>query len=492
VWLSVVIACGLLAGASALAQPPAGQPKNATPPKSAGPPPSKGAAKGKADEKKEEAPEENAQGKTTESAEVYKDPRAEKALELFGSVPAFRDNIRPGDVNQVKAMAAGQAGIDRATIEKVVQAMAARLLDRSNINALIAPDPKLRPNSAVLRAISEATDNLLEPLNSARMTNNKAFLDVYNRVLVDTLPKLLDKNLVTRTEAMIVLGQTGSREALPVYLSQLKDLNQTTQVKLWALRGIATLVDNGKGTAAISAGEAITAAKVIVDMLEKEKDAFWFLQMRALEALGALRQASTAGNVTRPEMAAAAMKFLADPEARPEVRAAAAWALGMMQVSQNARFNYPLVSHEAGRLSAEIGEQASASFKDNPTRTSYLAGLLVAPIYQAFNGVSGARESGLLHAPALGQAQGYASKVNDLIASVARTAVELIRAPTGQQPRLQKDLGDRVAALKSWLDKNPPKDYHLVPGGPEFKGGQAEVAEAPAGNAKMAGARGGH
>jgi hypothetical protein len=499
VWLSVVIACGFVAGASALAQQPAGKTKEATPPKSPGTTLPKDAAKGKADEKakakeKEEAPEDNAQGKTTETAEVYKDPRAEKALEVFGSVPGIRDLARPNDINQVRAMAAGQAGVERDVIDKVVQSMAVRLLDRTNINALIAPDPKLRANSAVLRAISEATDNLIEPLNSARMVNNKAFLDAYIRSLLDTLPKLLDKNLVTRNAAMIVLGQAGSRDALQIYLNQLKDPNQTVQVKLWAVRGISTIVDDGKATAALSAAEAINAAKVIADFLEREKDTLWFLQMRALEAIGALRQAATPANVQRPEMAATAMKFLADPEARPEVRAAAAWALGMMQVSQNARFNFPLVAHEAGRLSAEIGEQANASLKENPTRSAYLAGLLVGPIYQAFNGISGARESGLLHAPALGQAQGYASKVNDLISSVARAAVVMLpdRTPTAQQKNRQRDLSDRVAALKSWLDKNPPKDYHLVPGGPEFKGGQAEVAEAPAGNSKLAGARGGH
>ena len=70
----------------------------------------------------------------------------------------------------------------------------------------------------------------------------------------------------------------------------------------------------------------MNAAKVVADFLEQEKDLPWPVQYRALEALGSLRQASTARpKGGQPEMASAAIRFLADPEAKPEVRAEAGW-----------------------------------------------------------------------------------------------------------------------------------------------------------------------
>src|SRR5207249_3899536 len=128
--------------------------------------------------------------------------------------------------------------------------------------ALIDPPEGIRPGAAILRAISDASDNLVDPLNTARLAKNTTFLSAYTAQLRTTLPKLLDNNLIARTQAMIVLGQTGDRELMPVFLNQLRDKNQTVQVQLWALRGIANVVDNGTRTAALSAAEAIAAGKV--------------------------------------------------------------------------------------------------------------------------------------------------------------------------------------------------------------------------------------
>ena len=205
-----------------------------------------------------------------------------------------------------------------------------------------------------------------------------------------------------------------------------------------------------------------------------------------------MRQAALPVKMADAEMAAAAMKFLADPTARPEIRATAAWALGMVRVNPAvARYNFPLVAHVVGQLAAELGDKAGASFSENPTLSEYLSGLLVGPIFQAFNGVEGARESGLLKTPGLGQAATYVKQVADLQASVARASVELVRAPAGQVPARKKDLSDRVAALKAFLDKNPPKDFHLIPAGPEYRPAAAGPVAKAAEPAKAAGVAGG-
>jgi hypothetical protein len=203
-----------------------------------------------------------------------------------------------------------------------------------------------------------------------------------------------------------------------------------------------------------------------------------------------MRQASLPNNL-KAEMASTAMKFLADSTARPEVRAQAAWALGMVRTGQLSRnFNYALVAYDTGQVASEIGEKINTAFEKNRTLSEYLTGLLVTPIYQAFNGLDGARESGLLKVPGGNPSLAYTRQIADLTSAVAKAAVELVRAPGGQISNRKKDLGDRVAGLKAFLDKNPPKEYSLVPKGPEFKPAKAEVANAPVGKPEGDGARG--
>jgi hypothetical protein len=496
VWLSIVLAGGFPAAVQAQDPPkaksetPATKPAATSKTKDA----SKAGDASKAAEKKPPADAKAADDEPetpevkTHGVEVFKDPRAEEAIKVFKTISGYRD-VTPGIISQVKSMAAGGA-VDRDAIQRFVQGMAYRLVDKGNLNALISP-PVGRPPS---KALQDASDNLLDVLNTAKLAKNTSFLSTYNQELIATLSKLLDNNLFSRIEAMIVLGQTGSPAALPIFLKELKDAKQTVWVKLWALRGLSSIVENGaRVDAAISAQEAITAGKAISEFLEGTEDLPWPAKLRAFEALGAMRQPSGQQNMQKVEMAATAMKTLVDPEARPEVRAAAAWALGMMRVNPSvARYNLSLIAYNIGKLAATIGEDINASFSSNRTRSEYLTGLLVTPIYQAFFGLEGARESGLLKTPGGSASQAAVKPIADLSSTVARAAVELIRAPNGQIKNRQKDLGDRVAALKTYLDKNAPKDFHLVPGadGPEYRLKNAEVAEEPAEKPKVAGARG--
>ena len=426
--------------------------------------------------------------KSNGSAEIFKDPRAEAALKVFKTIPGFLD-IKESQVGEVKQMAAGVVGVDADAVLKFVQAMAWRLSDRSRLNAVLNPPP--RPNPS--RAIQEASDNLIDAFATARLASNTGFLDVYNQALVATLPKLLDNNLIARIQAMIVLGQTGSPAALPVFINQLKDSNQTVWVKLWAARGLTKIVENGtRVDSAVTAQDAINAGKALADLLRKEEDLPWPAQMRVLEAMGSMRQAAVPASMQKVEMASTAMRFLADPGAKPEVRAAGALALGMMRVNPAvARYNFGLIAHEIGLLAAELGETINKSFSGNPTRSNYLTGLLVAPIFQAFNGMEGVRESGLLKAVGSGPSQAAVKQIADLTSATSKASIDLVRAIGSQIPARKKDLSDRVAALRTYLDKNAPKDFHLVPGGMEFRPNGGPVAGAPVEKAKVAGARGG-
>ena len=64
-------------------------------------------------------------------------------------------------------------------------------------------------------------------------------------------------------------------------------------------------------------------------------------------------------------------------------------------------------------------------------------------------------------------------------------AVRLVREPGGRAAQNLKTLEGAVAELKGLLQKNPPANTWLVPGGPQFKVGAAQVANAAAGAAQV-------
>ena len=238
------------------------------------------------------------------------------------------------------------------------------------------------------------------------------------------------------------------------------------------------------------AGQAqIDAAKVVADFLDREDDIPWPVQLRAVEALAAMRQGFDPSRPKNPQMATAAMRLLADPEARPEVRAEAARALGLMPITTAVpRYNYSLIGYSAGQLAAELGHSVAKNRPTNDAKAKYVAALLIGPVYQAFDGVPSARDSGILHT-APSDSAAYIQKVFDLVKPVVGAVLELLNCGKRQIPEKQKDLLARVDALKSLLKSNPPPDRRLVPNGVEFPvafGPAAAMAE-PA--KKLAGPR---
>ena len=157
------------------------------------------------------------------------------------------------------------------------------MTNQANIKALLESSDS--PVGAAARGLEVATNHLLEPLTSARSNNNTSFLNAYNQVLLSRLPQLLDKHLLTRIEAMIVLGNSRNPNAIDLFVKQLGDPNQTVWVKLWAARGLANITQDGQTD--LDAQRGMRAGKAVADFLEKEKDLPWPVQVRALEALGA-------------------------------------------------------------------------------------------------------------------------------------------------------------------------------------------------------------
>jgi hypothetical protein len=408
-----------------------------------------------------------------------------KLLNLNAYPKVGSATVGPSDVAALKEMAAEvNANVDRPLIEQVVDAMVAKLTDHTNIRALVDPPPNQRPSAPETHAIQDATLTLLEPLFTAKAAKNQAFLAVYSQVLIKKLEPLLKNHLIPRIQSMIILGEGGFADALKIYLEQIRNPNQTVWVKLWALEGIANIVQDG---GVMPASAQIEAGKTIADFLDKEDDIPWPVQLRALEALGAMRQGYLPNLPKRADMANTAMRMLVDSDAKPEVRAEAARALGLMQItSAVGRYNFPLVAHAIGQLGADLAAMIESNFATNPSKARYLAVLLAGPVFEAFAGVEGARSSGLLNADA-GASADYIRKLHDQLRPVMKAVADLSFSARSQIPNRRKDLLAQVAALRSYLDKNAPPDRHLVQGGPDFPSPASPVGNLPAQGAPLAG-----
>jgi hypothetical protein len=454
--------------------------------------------------------------------EIFRDPKAEKLLGIDNYPHINKPPVANADVLDVNGMAGGQTPIDLAVVNRVVDAMISKLTDHGNIQALIDPSPKTPPAAPVNRAIQDATTALLEPIFLARgaVPRNDSFLTSYNRILSAKLTPLLKNHLVPRVQAMIVLGQSGSADLLPIYTAQIKEPNQTIWVKLWALEGIVNLMeDRGR----ISGENQSQTAKLVADFLSSADDLPWPVQLRGLEALTALRQGYEPAHPERASMASAAMKILADSSAKPEVRSEAARALGLMPITTAVRkYNFPLVAHSVGLLAADLATQVNSLIPErvaksatakavmapdaakpagkaakgkakmekaaapavkppaptpaNPVRAKFLTALLIGPVYQAFEGVPGPRgDNGGLIRNANGEGVAYSQQVFELVKTVAKASVDLISSGSRQINEKKKDLEARVQALSDFLEKNAPPDRHLVQGGQDFPLAQASA-----------------
>jgi HEAT repeat protein len=415
----------------------------------------------------------------TERVQTFKDPRADAILEVdkFKQLPPVRSSTT---LQQMLDMAAGTTAIDRQAIQQWVIAQAANLTNHNSLTALINPGPAVKAGASITKAIDQASQALIEPLTASK--EGSQFRQLYSKALIDTLPKILDNHLHARTEAMVVLGLTGDPDAMPHFTAQLKDPEQVMIVKLWAARGITNVAQGGR--VKVETGRANAAAKALSDFLERESDTAWPVKVRALEALGSLRQASDTVAPGQAEMASTALKFLADPSANLDVRSWAAWALGMMNVpAAISKYNYALVAYHTGQIAADLGEQIGAAFGQDGKTTKLdearrLTGLLIYQVLTALKGDDVARDSGLANSQNLGGSRSAVIETASRVQAVAQAAYNLVSPTTVERdrPKLKTVLATRVGELRQSLSKNTPTDLRLVPGGSEYPGPKTQVA----------------
>jgi hypothetical protein len=446
-------------------------------------------AKGADAPAEDEAPKEAvdpSQTQKTASLRIYKDPNIEAIRDPKQFQEIRANPVQAQEINQFKAMAASQlVTVDPALLDRVVSAMVSQMSNPRNIQAAL--DPSTEKNAAVVTAVQTATQNLLEAVFASRSAKNVAFQNRYNQVLLQKLPPLFKHHFIPRIQAMIILAQSANPDALKVLLDEIKNPDQTYWVKLWAFRGITNIK---MMTNRLSAAQEADAAKTIADELLKGKDWPAWVQFRGLEALAALRQGFLPTSPRTADMAAAAFQYLTDEALAPDVRAEAALALGSMQIGTAVpKYNQAVVAYATARLAATILDGISNIHVENPLRAQELTTVLVGPLFQAFEGREGIRESGLLNSTT-GAVKADVQKYFDALKTPAMAAAALVGAPAGQIPAAREDLRAKVDAFKAFLDQNVPADGTLFQSGPSLpapaaaepaKGADAEAPKAEAG-----------
>ena len=472
-WVMLVIAGMAVSAATSSGQQPAPAAPKADP--AAKPAPTAAAAV---------APDEAGVGTKVEK---FTDPNAKRTLAIFDPIVYRGAPIRVAgernDLTRLQNMASRVENEDPAFIKRYIEYFAAELSKRDNINALMGQPPNLPPNNPAARGLERAVDALTRPIIDARANNNTTFLTNYTRALFESpLPKLLENNYFARINAMIVLGMAGgtSPVALDFYAGQLRIPDQVFGVKVWAARGYTNAAQLGRK--ALEFSKAVDGAQALTDFLSSDPKMPFFVQYRVLEALGSIRVASGGRVGQKLDVASVVAGFVADPKARPQTRAYAAWSLGMIRVApQVAPYNFTLAGNEVGDLAVSLGSKIVAEFDADPANfirkqddAAGLTALLMFQVIPAVGGEDGLADSGLLRSnhPDAIAAKPFLTKLDEKIRAVTREAYDLLREAAVNQKAKRNSLEAKLTELKSLLAANQPKDRRLVPGGPLFAGRQ--------------------
>jgi hypothetical protein len=450
----------------------------------------KGPAVGaRGEEEKKKAAVDVTQVQKGEPLEIWKDPNAERVLkENFPALPPPRPPLTAAEITAVNNMAANQAQMNPDLIRKYLNNYAADLTQPANVKALADPEQGLAANA---KKIEEATNRLAQPLATANAIRYNQFRTTYVRELVPVVQNLLKNNFYARLEGMIVLSRSGDSNAIPLFAEALRDKDQVMSVKERAAVGIALVSQHGRSD--VDPSQATIAAQALAQFLQNEPNAWWPVQVRALEALGSLRMANPPANPQRADFATVALRMLADPKLKPDVRAAAAWALGMMRMERvSSKVNFALLGHHVGQDAVDLGNRIIAADADGRLLRARHFDRLVLQLMEALNGDTSIGNAGLLKSshPGAAAARATLEQIDRLVRGLAQSALDLDRAPAeravvtkkGATPtksaraRMRDDVQARVDELKSFLAKNRPADWSLIPGGPEFRGPQPQVA----------------
>lgn len=433
-------------------------------------------SKAKAEAEAKDAKPTAAEASATATAAIeerFKDPRAVAAMEnKFPELYAAARSLGTPDAERrMVAMASTPGQADRSQMLGYVQAQVAQLTQHTNIDSMLNPGT----DSARAHVMEDAGGRLLNPLLAAIQSKNTAFRTEFTRALLTVAPEVMKNHLYARMMLMLALSRCEEPLAREALQKLLDDPDQPISVKLLAALGMSSMAE----TLSRNPGDAMRAAKAVGGFLNQERDSFWPAQIRGFQALGNLRQASTDALTPKADLEAVAMTYLADPKTRPDVRAWASWALGMMRPNPKIEnLNFVLIAYHMASAAADIGAQIAA-LNVNTSKPEEIPPYLVLvsrktdlllQLDLGLEGDPGIRDAGLLkfeHAGMSKQKQAV-SEIAAKVKAMITAAIELSRSAGVQVKDARAALTAAVDDLKAFLAANPPADAALYPGGPSF------------------------
>lgn len=433
----------------------------------------------KTDEKKPEAAKpESASIELTES---YRDGRVDDALntDLIKELPGPRPTFSQNEERQVLTAAGGRGDANPRSISRFVEAKAADLTNRKAIEAMIGDQGNV---NSVVRPIEAATQALINASKAANAASNTPFMSTYSAALIKTMQPLLKAHLVTRVQALIALASTGSLDVNPLLIQVMSDDEQPWQMKLIAIRGANNSIQAGRRPMAFNARTQLTVA--LCNLIREETDAPWFIKAEAAEVIGNLRIVSESVAGRKVEPAELMMSLLINPEERPEVRFAAARALGLMEVpSQFRPFNNHLVAASVAQAIADTAKKVMTSTPTDSSRGQQLVALMADRVPSAFIGEQGMTDSGLVRQAVVGQASTEAKAAIDALFAAIKPVINAgsnyVKSRGDIVEGRRTDLQTTIAELEKAIAKNQSKDRTLIKGGESFDLEEPAAVEKP-------------
>ncbi|MEW4567116.1 hypothetical protein AB1L88_04545 [Tautonia sp. JC769] len=377
--------------------------------------------------------------------------------------------VPPNTDRTIAQMARGGTRLDAGLIDRFIKYAARQLTDHDNINAVMSGGQQSR-----IQSIEDAGKYLALPYAEVPANQrDRRFLQEFNSRLLALAPELLKNHLYARVQVMQALSRIGDPVALSLLIEQLRNPEQPLIVKQLAAEGVRRIaVEAGDS---LSTADRENAANALVEFLRDNPEAYWLSHTRALQALGTLRRISGVENRDQAVFANELLAVLSSADQRPESRAWAAWALGMLEVPPNyPQLNFSLAAYQVGTLAVEIGQRI-VDLSDpreleayNPERVKYLTALIVAPVFSSLDGAPELRGSGLRNTRGLGPHQQYVVRVHQLIRQLAVASVELTNARGAQITGARDRVIGRLNELRTFLNENRPEDGTFISGGREF------------------------
>jgi hypothetical protein len=280
------------------------------------------------------------------------------------------------------------------------------------------------------------------------------------QTIADEAPRLFKYHAVARINGAILLAELsepgynesdgdGNRKpaepctrGMAPLLALVNDKSQLTAARIWGVIGLVRL-------AALPELKASQKNDIMVALLnqlsDSENEHEWY-QWRLVEGLGRLNIVFNQDK-SKPVVADALARVLADEDRPPLVRAEAALSLGRLQYTTD--INAGLIAYEMALLAQQMADDYGKAPDEAMWKLCFMK------VYGGFKPLDDEQKRGLLTQAERGPLAGYKRTVQEAFDVVLPVVKIVIHKQEGMETAR--------ANLRKWLDSNTPKSYKIHP-----------------------------